>query len=215
MKSVIFLAPPAGGKGTFSDYLVKNCGYKHLSTGYILRKKALNDEKLATFLKSGNLVDDETIMDIIREELEILDKNMPFILDGVPRTLQQAEKLDIILTGLKKSDVEVIFIDVEESILKDRVIGRRTCSKCHRTYNINIKEFKPSVNDFCDDCNIPLILREDDNEESFKVRYNTYLESTIPVVAYYKKKGCLTVLPNNEVDQTKALKNLLEVLDVN
>lgn len=214
MKSIIFLAPPAAGKGTFSEYLVKNFGYKHLSTGKILRERAFVDKTLAEYLKSGNLVDDEIIMNIIRTELEQLDRNTPFILDGVPRTLQQAKKLDIILTGLKRQDVMVVYIDVVEAILQDRVIGRRSCQKCHRTYNILVDEFKPSVDGICDDCGGSLIQREDDNLESFKVRMNTYFERTVPVVTYYKDKGCLKVLQNNEVDQTSALHILMEVLDV-
>lgn len=215
MKSVIFLAPPAAGKGTFSEYLVKNYGYYHLSTGTVLRNRALNDSHLSELLQSGSFVDDDIIMNIIKEELTKLDDTQKFILDGVPRTLQQAKKLDIILTGLKKQDVVVIFIDVDKTVLIDRVIGRRCCPKCRRNYNILVDEFKPFVVGTCDDCKVELIKRDDDNLESFKVRYNTFLERTAPVVAYYKEKGCLKVLQNNEVDQTEALKKLLEVLDVN
>jgi len=213
MKSVIFLAPPAAGKGTFSDYLIKHYGYKQLSTGDILRGYAKNDASLAEILKSGQLACDDVIMNIVEKELKMIPEGVPFILDGIPRTLQQAKKLDIILSGLTNLDVVVVYIDVNKEILTDRVIGRRICEKCHRSYNILISEFKPKDENLCDDCRIPLVQRKDDNLESFKIRYTNFIESTYPVVAYYKEKGCLRVLQNNEVDQTNALDQLKEILD--
>jgi len=212
VKNVIFLAPPAAGKGTFSDYLVEKYGYLHFSTGSILREKSKNNTKLKEILESGELVRDEVILPVIEEVLKEIPKNTPFILDGFPRTLQQAKKLDIILSGLEISDVVVVEVDVEKETLKDRVIGREVCSKCYRSYNQSILEFKPKVAGRCDDCQNLLTKRDDDNEESFEVRYNTYLESTIPIIAYYKEKGCLKVICNNKLDQTEALNQLRSVI---
>ena len=214
MKSVIFLAPPLGGKGTFSDYLIHHCGFTQISTGDLLRSEAEHNEELKAFLATGAFVDDETILQIVEKELSKISLSTPIILDGIPRTLQQAKKLDIILSGLKR-DVVVIYIDVDKKILLDRLLGRRICMKCHRSYNIYINEFKPKVSMLCDDCHGTLVQRDDDNLESYEVRYAKFLDSTMPVVAYYQEKGCLTVLQNNDVDQTSALKSLLEVIDDN
>lgn len=209
MKSVIFIAPPAGGKGTLSEYLVNNYGYEHLSTGDLLRKKALVDKKLAEMLKTGNLISDEIMLDIIKEAINELPKSKPFILDGVPRTLQQAKVLDIILDGL---NYVVVYVSVDESILLDRVLGRCVCPKCHKTYNNRIKEFKPEVEGICDICHEKLLSRSDDNEETFKIRYQQYMTSTYPLVEYYKNLGRLKVISNNAVDQTSTLECLVGVL---
>lgn len=214
MKNIIFLSPPCAGKGTFSDYLVKNYGYIQLSTGDMLREKASIDKDLALFLKSGKLVSDDMIMDIISDALKNISSDTPFILDGIPRTLQQAKKLDIILSGLEKEAV-VVYIDVDKKILLDRVCGRRICSKCHRSYNINIDSFKPKVENKCDDCDALLIQREDDTIESYMVRYNTFIKSTLPLIDFYKEKGVFTSISNNDVDQSSALKSLRGVLDDN
>ena len=214
MKNIIFHSPPCAGKGTFSDYLVKNYGYIQLSTGDMLREKASIDKDLALFLKSGKLVSDDMIMDIISDALKNISNDTPFILDVIPRTLLQAEKLDIILSGLEKEAV-VVYIDVDKEILLDRVCGRRICSKCHRSYNINIDSFKPKVENKCDDCGTLLIQREDDTIESYMVRYTTFIKSTLPLIDFYKEKGVLTSISNNDVDQSNALKTLRGVLDDN
>ena len=212
MKNVIFLAPPLAGKGTFSDYLEKEFGYLHFSTGSILREKSQQDESLKKILESGELVKDEIILPLVEEVIKTREKSKPFILDGFPRTLQQAKKLDIILSGLEIVDVVVIFIDVEKDTLIDRVVGRKVCSKCYQSYNLNILEYKPKVVDVCDRCGHRLITRSDDNLESFQIRYQNYLESTNPIIAYYKEKGCLKVICNNELDQTVALNQLRSVI---
>ena len=209
MKSVIFIAPPAGGKGTLSEYLVNKYGYEHLSTGDLLRKKALVDNELAEMLKTGNLIPDEIMLDIIKEAINELPKGKPFILDGVPRTLQQAKVLDIILDGL---NYVVVYVSVDEGILLDRVLGRCVCPKCHKTYNNRIKEFKPEVEGICDICHEKLLSRSDDNEETFKIRYQQYMTSTYPLVEYYKNLGRLKVISNNAVDQTSTLECLVGVL---
>ena len=153
MRGCIFLAPPAAGKGTYSNYLIKKYGYQQFSTGDILRKRAETDEKLASIMASGKFVDDETILEIISEELSKLESKTSFILDGVPRTLHQAEILSQLLDGV---DYQVIYIDVEEEILKKRIVGRRICPKCHRSYNVLFEDFQPKVENVCDDCGTSL-----------------------------------------------------------
>ena len=207
MRSVIFLAPPLSGKGTFSDYLVENYGYKQISTGDILRKRMASDEKLAAIMASGALVDDETIMDIVSDELKKIS-NEPFILDGIPRTLNQAKKLDEMLNKLNIKDILPIYIDVTKDNLIKRVTGRRVCPKCGKSYNIYSESFKPQEDSICDNCKIELTTRKDDNLESFLNRYEVFNSSTIKAIEYYKEKESLLVLDNNKEDQTEAIKVL-------
>lgn len=211
MKSVIFLAPPAAGKGTYSNYLIKKFAYQPFSTGDILRKRALQDENLSAILASGKLVDDDLILEIIESELQNLDEKQAFIFDGVPRTLYQAEELDKILNSLNRQDYVVVYIDVAQSTLKDRIVGRRVCPNCHRSYNVVFEEFKPQVEDICDDCGSALVQRKDDNLESFESRLLEYKKSTYPLKDYYEKQGKLyrlEVLDNQE----STLKHLEEIL---
>ena len=212
MKNVIFLAPPLGGKGTFSDYLEKEFGYEHFSTGSILREKSLHDDFLKEILESGVLVSDDVILPLIDDVLQNRDQDKPFILDGFPRTIEQAKKLDMILSGLGIDDVAVIYINVKKETLVDRVIGRKVCSKCYRSYNLNIDKFRPKVLDVCDGCGSSLITRDDDNLESFTVRYNTYLKNTEPIISYYQEKKCLSVIQNDELSQEDSFEKLRSVI---
>lgn len=216
MKGVIFIAPPAAGKGTLSKYLVTHHGFKHISIGNLFRERAKkNDEEgafLKASLKSGKLIDDERLFFLLKEALSSVKKDEKIILDGVPRTLQQAEKLDIILRDLNVSDLRVIHINVEKEILKLRLIGRRICPKCQNTYNIYSEKFKPHKLDTCDECGSPLISRVDDTEDSFKVRYEIYKQNSEEIVAYYKKQNCLFELDFTNEDHESALKELDKIV---
>ncbi len=212
MKNVIFLAPPAGGKGTMSDFLVSKYHYQHLATGNILRDAAQEDEDLARLMASGALVDDETMIKLLKETLQKITNNKPFILDGFPRTLYQAQELDIILSGLNKDNYVVVYIDVDEETLQKRVLGRLICPKCHKTYNCLIDEFKPELDNVCDVCESKLIHRDDDTAETLAKRYQNYIKSTKPLIKYYEDKGRLKVISNKAVDQTLALRELVGVL---
>ena len=207
MRKVIFLAPPLSGKGTFSDYLVKNYGYIQISTGDILRARMASDENLAAVMASGALVDDETIMDIVKDELDKY-KDSAFILDGIPRTLNQAKELDKMLAKLDINDILPIYIEVSKDNLIKRVTGRRVCPECNRSYNIYSESFKPKKENTCDDCGTKLTTRKDDNIDSFLKRYEIFDSSTKEAIEYYQEKGSLLILDNNKEDQTEALKVL-------
>ncbi len=212
MKGVIFIAPPAAGKGTLSKYLVTHHGFRHISVGNLFRERAKqNDEEgkiLSEALKTGQLIDDERLFSMINSELLTVKKGEKIILDGLPRTLQQAEKLDIILRDLNVSELLVIHINVEKEILKLRMTGRRICPKCQNTYNIYSEKFKPNKLDICDSCTSSLIKREDDTEKSFEVRYEIYKKNSEPIVSYYKNQNCLYELDFNNEDHEIALKEL-------
>lgn len=208
MKNIIFIAPPSAGKGTISDYFVKHYGYEHLSTGDLLRSEVARGTNLGKeindIISKGNLVSDELIIRLVSQELEKL-KDKPFILDGFPRTLAQAEELDQMLVTLGVSHNVVIYLDVPLDIAMARALGRVVCPKCKRSYNINNPKLSPQKNNICDDCGTILERRGDDTEETFRKRYETFLTSTSPITQFYQNKGMLV-----KVDATDELELIYE-----
>ena len=212
MKNIIFLAPPAAGKGTISDYLVKNYHYEHLSTGDLLRSEVASGSALGReindLISVGKLVSDELIIQLVSSKLESELKNKPFILDGFPRTLNQAQKLDEMLNNLHIDDVVVVYLDVSLDILLKRVLGRVVCPDCKRSYNLDNPLLKPQVDNICDRCGAILERRVDDNEEIFKERYQTFLLSTEQIMQYYDDKKLLV-----KVDGTKELNLIYDEIE--
>lgn len=196
MKNIIFIAAPASGKGTFSNMLMERYGYNHISTGDVLRNIVKTNSKLgkevAEILKKGNLVDDELMFKIIKEEILSLNSNKPFILDGLPRTLDQAIYLDKLFDELKVNNYSVIYLDINYEVALKRAIGRITCINCGATYNKFFEDFKPQKDNICDKCNHELISRTDDNEDSFKQRFENYVKNTLPILNYYENQNSLT-----------------------
>lgn len=197
MKCIILLASPGAGKGVASDYIENKYGYKHISSGSLLRSEALVNDEIKSLIDKGSFVSDETVMDILKKNID----NKNIVVDGMPRNLNQAKLFDALLKE-KNIDLEkVIFIDIDEEIAAKRVINRLTCSKCKRVYNKDLIDSK-----VCMICGGNLITREDDTEEVFKKRYNTYLTETKPLVDYYKDK--LVKIYNNDT-----LESLYDNLD--
>ena len=197
MKNIIFIAPPAAGKGTHSKTLVDKYDYVHISTGDMLREVIASGSTLGLEVKNiidqGKLVSDELIIKLIQNKLDEI-KGKPFILDGFPRTLNQAISLDELIDD----NYEVIYLDIDKETAIKRIEGRLTCS-CGASYNVNNEAFKPKVEGICDKCGNKLIKRDDDNVESFAVRYDTFLTNTKPLYDYYEEKGKLHVINvNNE-----------------
>ncbi len=211
MKNIIFIAPPAAGKGTVSEYLVKHFGYEHLSTGDLLRDEIKSGSELGNqindLITKGSLVSDELITRLVNERLRSI-VGKPFILDGFPRTLSQAKSLDEMLINYNVTNNIVIYLDIEENQALKRVLGRVTCPKCKRTYNLNNINLRPKEDNVCDDCHILLEKRSDDNEETFRVRFNTYLENTKAIIDYYENKGLLSKI-NVSDDLDILLKEIL------
>lgn len=203
MKNIIFIAPPAAGKGTQSELLISKYGYEHISTGDLLRNeiKSGSDlgKELDSMMKSGSLISDEIVNRLLINALSNITK--PFILDGYPRTISQALKLDEILASLNKSVDVVVYLDVEEELAMKRATGRLSCKSCNRIYH---KYFsKPRVEGICDDCGSSLISRADDTPDTFKVRYDTYMSNTKPLLDFYSNKKILVkVDANKEADET-------------
>ena len=203
MKNIIFIAPLADGKGTQSELLISKYGYEHISTGDLLRNeiKSGSDlgKELDSMMKSGSLISDEIVNKLLINALSNITK--PFILDGYPRTISQALKLDEILASLNKSVDVVVYLDVEEELAMKRATGRLSCKSCNRIYH---KYFsKPRVEGICDNCGSSLISRADDTPDTFKVRYDTYMSNTKPLLDFYSNKNILVkVDANKEADET-------------
>ena len=195
MRSIIFIAPPAGGKGTFSNIICKKYNMPHISTGDLLREEASKEGDRSNYIKEqmskGNFIKDEIIFDLIKERINREDCDNGYVLDGFPRNIEQARIYDDILASLNKDLGCVILLDIPKDVAAKRIAGRLSCSKCGRVYNIYNEDMKPKKDNICDDCDIPLTKREDDNEETYEVRYNTYIEKTQPLIDFYKDKNVL------------------------
>ena len=197
MKNIIFIAPPAAGKGTQSNLLKDKYGYVHISTGDMLREIVSSDSELGKVVKNiidkGNLVSDDLIFKLLKSKLNSI-KGKPFILDGFPRTLNQALFLD---NDLKIDNYIVIYLDLSKEDAIKRIDGRLTCS-CGKSYNLNDINLKPKIIGICDNCGNVLVKRNDDNLEAFKIRFDVFLNNNKPLIDYYKNKNKLKVVNVNK-----------------
>lgn len=200
MKNIILVAPPAAGKGTLAKKL-EDLGYIPLSTGDMLREKSKKDEVLSDMMKKGTLISDDIVFNILEENLISLgDKN--YILDGFPRTVNQAIMYDNLLEKLNKDIGVVIYLDVDKDILLKRTITRRICPNCKRSYSTITENLKPKKENICDVCKSPLIQRADDTEDIFEVRYDEYMNKTYPLINYYEEKNILHHINTTDSDET-------------
>ena len=201
MKNIIFIAPPAAGKGTISNMLMDTYHMTHISTGDLLREETNSDSSLGKYIKeqmqSGALVSDEIILDLLKKRISKDDCNDGYILDGFPRNVEQAQAYENILKELNKDLGYVFLLDVDKELAKKRIVGRISCPQCGAVYNEYMEETRPKKDGICDKCNISLVKRDDDNEETFEKRFNTYFEKTEPLINYYKEKGVLYNIPAN------------------
>lgn len=202
MKNIIFLAPPAAGKGTLSEMLVEKYGYGHISTGDLLREEIKNGTEIGkqaeSLMKEGKFVSDDVIIELIKNRITKSDCENGYILDGFPRTLVQAKKYDELLNELNKELGVVIYIDIDKDVAMKRACSRITCPKCGRIYNKYSSEMKPKTEGICDDCHVSLTSRADDSEETFIKRFDEYVNKTMPLYEYYKNKGVLKVINAHE-----------------
>lgn len=193
MLRAVLLGPPGAGKGTQAVRLVEKYEIPHISTGDIFRKNIKEGTELGKkaqeYMNAGALVPDELVVDLVKDRLQQDDCKNGFLLDGFPRTIFQAEKLDEFLSESNlKMDI-VINLKVEKEGLIKRLTGRRVCKDCGASYHIvNIPPKKEGV---CDICGGELIQRKDDNIETVENRINVYEEQTAPLIGYYKEAGSL------------------------
>ena len=192
--NIILLAPPAAGKGTQSARIVDKYHLKHISTGDLLRASLNSNDAISNqireIMSSGKLVNDEIILELIKKEF-ISSNTYGVVLDGFPRNLTQAIKFEELLKELNQSIDKVLYLSISRDEALKRIVGRRTCKSCGRIYNTMIDLEKPINEETCDDCGVPLTRREDDNEDTFASRYQTYLDETEPLIHFYQEKGLL------------------------
>ena len=215
MRGIIFIAPPAAGKGTQSDLICDKYGFEHISTGELLRDASEEDNLEALYIKekidSGELVDDELIIELIDKKLHNLNSK-GFILDGFPRNLVQAKMLNEMIKKVNLKKLYVINIDVDFSVVMKRFTGRVTCPDCGNVYNNLLEELKPKKENYCDDCNIELEIRTDDNEETFTKRFELYADETEPLISYYKEKGVLYRVDGN-LEKMQIFNQIVNILE--
>ena len=216
MKNIIFIAPPAAGKGTQSDLLVEKYGYIHISTGDLLREEIAAGGELAneisSIIEAGKLVSDELVATLLTKRLSQDDvKQHGFILDGYPRNIAQAKTLEEILEEVQSSVDVVIYLELDEENAMKRALGRATCPKCKKGYNLYLEGFKPNVEGICDNCGTALETRSDDNEETFKSRFQTYMDSTSPLLEFYRAAGLLRNI-NSLQDKNKIFEEIESVI---
>lgn len=190
---LILLGPPGAGKGTQATNIVKEYGITHISTGDIFRYNIKNQtelgKKVKEFLDNGKLVPDELTIDLVWDRLSKEDCKNGFLLDGFPRTINQAKALQ---EGLKERGLKldkVINIDVDKNILVKRLSGRRVCKECGETYHIENKPTKKEG--ICDKCSSEVIQRADDNEITVLERIEVYEKQTFPLIDFYTDLGLI------------------------
>ena len=190
MTNFVFIAPPAAGKGTQSKMLVEEYGYIHISTGDLLREEVSKQTELGIQLEeimsSGKLVDDEIVLTLLKTKLtSLVNEGLNFIIDGFPRTLNQATMLEHLFKELNIADYKVIYMNLNLDEAKNRVLGRLICPNCGKSFNESVEGLIPKVSGKCDSCSADLIKRSDDNEETFVERFNTYINNVKPILDFY------------------------------
>lgn len=190
---LIFIGPPGSGKGTQAKRLAAQKGIPHISTGDMLREAIAEGTELgsqaAPIMAAGGLVSDDLMVGIIRDRLQKADAGPGFILDGFPRTVGQAEKLDAIVEGNGGEPVGVLQLLVPDEALVRRIALRRSCSQCGAVYHLENKP--PAQDGVCDRCGAPVIARPDDNETAVRKRLEAFHAQTLPVAAHYRAKNAL------------------------
>jgi adenylate kinase len=209
---IILLGAPGAGKGTVAKLLTKMDGSVQISTGDILRGAvqagtALGKEAQG-YMDRGDLVPDSVIMGIMEHRLQEADVKKGFMLDGFPRTIPQAEALDVLLNRINIKLDLVVSLDVPREVIMTRLTLRRTCSNpaCQEIYNI--KSNPPAPDGTCKKCGTPVVQRADETEEAIAKRLDVYNEKTAPLTGYYEKKGMLLIVRETTTDAVaQAIRN--------
>lgn len=187
--NVILLGYPGSGKGTLAKDLVKELGLLHVSTGDIFRdeiaKKTQLGQEAKSYMDAGRLVPDRVVMDMVKGRLATETRGLLF--DGFPRTVEQAESLDAWFEAKGQSIDAIVFLNVSEDVVMQRLGSRRTCTGCGRIYNVISNP--PAKEGVCDGCAKPLITRDDDKPAVISRRIQVYKDQTEPLLSYYRSSG--------------------------
>ncbi len=210
--NIVLIAPPASGKGTQAQMLKDKYNLYHLSTGDLLRNISKDGSELGIKVKNiideGKLIDDDLMIEIVKEKIYSI-KNNGIIFDGFPRTLNQAIKLDEMLKEINKKIDNVIVLEIDKEIALKRSIGRVACSNCGNIYNIYFDDLKNPLK--CNNCNNELIKRNDDTEEKFNLRFDSYVKNSKKLIEYYEKKNIVNFVSSLNDKETvfAEIKNII------
>ena len=213
--NLIIMGLPGSGKGTQSDFIVDKYQVKHLSTGNLFRQEIASGSELGLELKSymdkGELVPDELTIRLLKEEISKSKYNNGFLLDGFPRTLVQAQALSEMLNAINKQIDHVVYLDLDENVIIQRLTGRLFCPTCQKTYHKTLNA--PKTEGVCDDDQTPLMVRDDDQPDKVRNRLDIANKEMKPMLDYYQTQGNLDVLEILESDNPQAVfKKICEVL---
>ncbi|WP_017174840.1 adenylate kinase [Staphylococcus hominis] len=212
--NIILMGLPGAGKGTQASEIVKKFPIPHISTGDMFRK-AIKDEtdlgkEAKSYMDRGELVPDEVTVGIVKERISEDDAKKGFLLDGFPRTIEQAEALNNIMSELGRNIDAVINIEVPEEELMNRLTGRRICEKCGTTYHLVFNP--PKVDGVCDIDGGKLYQRKDDNPETVSNRLSVNVKQSKPILEYYDEKGVLKNIDGAK-DIDEVTKDVIDILD--
>lgn len=217
MKNIVFVSPPAAGKGTQSKLISEKYNIPHISTGDLLREEINNQTKLGKEIKeiidSGEFVSDEIITKLLYNRLSMEDCNNGFILDGYPRNLNQAKIYEELLQSLNKDLGKIIFLNIDKETALNRISGRLVCPTCGASYNTNVASLSPKEENICDKCKSHLSKRSDDDIDTFSKRFDIYLEKTNPLLEYYKLKNVLEEIKiDKDTTSNETFESINEIL---
>ncbi|MDS3909236.1 adenylate kinase [Staphylococcus hominis] len=212
--NIILMGLPGAGKGTQASEIVKKFPIPHISTGDMFRK-AIKDEtdlgkEAKSYMDRGELVPDVVTVGIVKERISEDDAKKGFLLDGFPRTIEQAEALNNIMSELDRNIDAVINIEVPEEELMNRLTGRRICEKCGTTYHLVFNP--PKVDGVCDIDGGKLYQRKDDNPETVSNRLSVNVKQSKPILEYYDEKGVLKNIDGAK-DIDEVTKDVIDILD--
>lgn len=210
--NIMLFGAPGAGKGTQAKFLIEKYGIPQISTGDILRAAIKEGTAMGLeakkFMDEGKLVPDSTIIGIIKDRLSQDDCKNGFILDGFPRTLAQAEALEVLMKEMGIKLDKVISLNVPDELILGRIVGRKVCSVCRASFHIKFNP--PKVEGKCDLCGADLITRKDDNEETVTKRLTEYHSQTAPLFDFYQSRGVLV-----DIDGTKKMEEITkEIFDI-
>ena len=212
--NIILMGPPGAGKGTQSERILDYCSIPHISTGDMFREAIKNQTELGklaqSYINQGLLVPDEVTIGLVKERLSRDDCKDGYLLDGFPRTIPQAEALQVMAKEISRPVELVINITADKEELVKRISGRRVCPKCGNSYHVSFK--LPKVDGICDACGSELVQRKDDTIESLNVRLDAYENQTKPLIDFYSNLGlCKEV--NGLQDINDVFKDIQKILD--
>lgn len=203
--NIILIGPPGAGKGTQAKRMIDRLGVPQISTGDMFRAAVKEGspmgKKAKEYMDKGALVPDDVVIGVVKERFEKPDVKKGFILDGFPRTLDQAKALDKLLNDMDSGLDHVVVIEVPDDNLVGRLTGRRTCRGCGYMHHVQFDP--PKKEGVCDKCGGELYLRDDDKEATIRDRLSTYHAQTSPLIDYYSTKGIV-----RKIDGTRSMEDV-------